>query len=197
MIKCLVLLSCFGSIALARSATSSLNTITDEKDTANNIVASAAASAQSTGKSESTTSSIWDDFDFVYRTYQSCGSTDLSVCLKLKLVTAMDRAARSMQSVNIMNGIRFVKVAGGNDDEKAAPSSPIANEEELMLTLPRSTEGKESALTSLLWNRVSSFFKSHTLQVIIGVKSRQRAPARHETKSSSTWDRVASHLNFV
>lgn len=119
-------------------------------------------SIDETPKSASTGDSIWSDVEFVYRTYQDCSSGDYSVCLKLKLVSALDGAARSMKNVEIMEGIQFV----GLDKETQRARAKVAkSEDEILASLPRSAEGRESMLTSMIWDKLSSFFQSHTVQV--------------------------------
>lgn len=155
MIKCLVLL-CMATAVLGRSASSDLNSLSSDTDKPQYISEVPKSSASTTGES-----SIWSDFDFIYKTYQKCSTSDLSVCLKLKLVKVLDNAARSMKNVELMQGIKFVRL----DKDETNSLTVLPSEEELLNSLPRSTEGKESALSSLLWDRVSSFFQSHTLQV--------------------------------
>lgn len=151
-----LLLLCVSSSVLARSATSnSINEVVPEDkyiyqtDTTEEM-------AKSSGDS------IWGDFDFVYRTYQDCSSGDYSVCLKLKLVGALDGAARSMKNVEIMEGIQFV---GLEKETQRARSKVALSEEEILASLPRSAEGRESMLTSMIWDKLSAFFQSHTVQV--------------------------------
>lgn len=156
-----VLLLCISSTTvLARSASSSIanEVIPDDKY----VYQTSDTSEEEVPKSSSTVDSIWSDFDFVYRTYQDCSSGDYSVCLKLKLVSALDGAARSMKNVEIMDGIQFV---GLEKETLRARSKSAMTEEQILASLPRSSEGRESMLTSMIWEKLSSFFQSHTVQV--------------------------------
>lgn len=161
---CLMVLVCAStSSVLARSATSSnvVNMVVPEdKDVYQHID----TSEEEVGKSATPAagSSIWSDVDFVYRTYQDCSSGDLSVCLKLKLVGALDGAARSTKNVEIIEGIQFV---GLDKDTQRAMAKSAMSEDEILATLPRSVEGRESMLSSMIWDKLSSFFQSHTVQV--------------------------------
>ncbi|GLV32670.1 Osiris 8 [Carabus blaptoides fortunei] len=84
-------------------------------------------------------SSFASDLRFLYKIYQECSVTDLSTCLKLKLVTAMDRASRSFPVVQ--------------------------SEAEIEASLPRALNDREDALNSLILDKIFDFFQTHTLQV--------------------------------
>lgn len=104
-------------------------------------------------------SSIFGDFKFVYKVYQECAAKDLTSCLKMKLITALDRASRSYNEIPIFEGVRFIK-------EKDQPiSNTIESEAELEASLPRALEERQDALDDMISNQVSNFFESHTLQV--------------------------------
>lgn len=105
--------------------------------------------------------SYLNDFRYVYKVYQDCASQDLQPCLKLKLLAALDRAARSY-SLNILDGVTFVK-----DPQAAAQDEAPKSEAEIEASLPRSLNEKDEALSGLILNKVASFLGSHTLQVRI------------------------------
>lgn len=151
-----LLLLCASSRVFARSASNTINSVaSDDK------YVYQTSTSEEVPKSASTGDSIWGDFDFVYRTYQDCSSGDLSVCLKLKLVSALDGAVRSMRNVDVVEGIKFV----GLDKDDEFVSSSAMSENDILATLPRSVEGRESVLTSMIWDKLSSFFQTHTVQV--------------------------------
>lgn len=156
-----LLLLCASSTVLARSATSNVvnEVVPEDKYIYQTETLDAVPKSSTTGDS------IWNDLDYVYRTYQDCSSGDYSVCLKLKLVSALDGAARSMKNVEIFEGIQFV---GLDKETQRARSKAAMSEDEILATLPRSVEGRESMLTSMIWNKLSSFFQSHTVQVRLG-----------------------------
>jgi len=105
------------------------------------------------------TTSYLGDFKFMYKVYQECAATDLTSCLKLKLIAAMDRAARSFAQVPVFEGVAFVK-----ESNAVADATPV-NEVELEAQLPRSLEERDSALNNLIFKKVSDFLETHTLQV--------------------------------
>jgi len=109
--------------------------------------------------------SYLSDMKFLYKTYQDCSSKDISICLKLKLFTSMDRMVRSLKNVNIFEGVTFVKDASSKIDVDNKPSKPVLSENEIEAALPRSLNDKESAINDLIMDKIVSFFQSHTLQV--------------------------------
>jgi hypothetical protein len=105
------------------------------------------------------------DFKFLYKTYADCASAELSTCLKLKLFTMLDRVARSLNDVKVTEGVQFTR-----DPEAPVDETPAKTEKEIEAELPRSLEAKNGQLNSLLFDKVMSFFQSHTLQVSISFK---------------------------
>lgn len=102
--------------------------------------------------------SFFGDLRFLHKMYQDCASSDVSTCLKLKLVTAMDRAARAYPVVQVMEGVSFV--------QDAADQTPQAqSENEIEANLPRALNDREDALNTLIVDRIFKFFQTHTLQV--------------------------------
>lgn len=132
------------------------------------VAALAVASGRSTASSQtnaipqesarSDSDSFVGDLRFLHKMYQDCASSDLSTCLKLKLVTAMDRAARAYPVVQIMDGVSFVQ------DDSEQPGT-AQSENEIEANLPRALNDREDALNSLIVDRIFTFFQTHTLQV--------------------------------
>lgn len=150
MFKCLVFLCATTSVVLARTMPVNKTPI-DEPH-------------QDTGKTDQQKSSgetsMFSDFGALYKMYQTCSNMDVSVCLKLKLFGLLDNASRSSKDIEIFDGVKFIQADAENDI-----TEPKVTEDELVKQLPRSLEDKESALTSLIWNKIVSFFQTHTLQV--------------------------------
>lgn len=136
--KC-VLLAAFVTVACARSTATSQNAIPEE-----------------TPRSEES-ASYMGDLRYMYKVYQECAATDLSSCLKLKLLSSMDRIARAYMQVPIIDGVNFVK----NDDAK----EEVKTEAEIEASLPRALSERDAALNNLIFDKVASFFETHTLQV--------------------------------
>lgn len=105
-------------------------------------------------------SSYLGDIKFLYKTYQDCAAEDLSTCLKLKLYSVIDRVARSTSDFKVYDGVTFVK-----DGEEQVEEVPPQTESEVEASLPRSLDDKESALNTLIMDKIMSYFGSHTLKV--------------------------------
>lgn len=102
------------------------------------------------------------DAKYIFKTYQECASQDLSTCLKLKLYSVIDRVARSNNDFKVYEGVEFVKEEGSADEEQAPPKT----ESEIEASLPRSLDDKEQTLNQMIFDRILSYFDSHTLKVI-------------------------------
>ncbi|KAK4875559.1 hypothetical protein RN001_011981 [Aquatica leii] len=128
------------SAAWARTSTSNLNEIPNE------------------ARSEESSNTYLGDLRYAYKVYKECASSDLSPCLKLKLVSAMDRALRSYSEVSLIDGVKFVK------DVNAPAESAPKTEAELEASLPRGLD-RENALNSLIVEKITNFFDTHSLQI--------------------------------
>lgn len=100
------------------------------------------------------------DAKYILNTYQQCASQDLATCLKLKLYSVIDRVARSNSDFKVYEGVEFVKEEGSVDEEQAPKT-----ESEVEASLPRSLDDKEQTLNQMIFDRILSFFDSHTLKV--------------------------------
>ncbi|NP_001161266.1 osiris 8 precursor [Nasonia vitripennis] len=103
---------------------------------------------------------VFGELRSVYQIYKDCSGAEVSSCLKLKLLSTMERVSRSAQ-LNIVEGVTLVK------DEQAAsqPEEPIRSPQEIEASLPRSLEDKEDALNSMILDKAVGFLQSHTLKV--------------------------------
>lgn len=151
--KC-ILVACFvATIVSARSTVpAQQNSISDDKFVP---VAETGRSAPAADLS-----SYVGDLRFLYKVYQECSVTDTSSCLKMKLVTAIDRAARSYSGLSLFDGVTFVK-----DTNVVDTTEPIKSEAELEASLPRALSDREDKLNSLIFEKIFDFFQGHTLQV--------------------------------
>ncbi|KAL1398213.1 hypothetical protein pipiens_002415 [Culex pipiens pipiens] len=150
MFKCLLVISCLASVCLAHSASA-----------AQSINSNTIDDGQQDGQQQTPRSgSYLGEIKYLYKTYQDCASSDVSTCLKLKLFTILDRVARSLKDFKISEGIKFVR-----DQEVPIDSTPVKSEAQLETELPRSMDEKERSLNSMLFDKVLSFFQTHTPQV--------------------------------
>lgn len=98
-----------------------------------------------------------------YRFLQDCGDKPMSLCVKMRALTMVDRALKRSDDVEITEGVSLVS-------ENTVQSSREANaralsEDELDATLPQNPEERETQVESLLVDRVARYLSSHTLQL--------------------------------
>lgn len=104
---------------------------------------------------------VFGELRSVYQIYKDCSGAEVSSCLKLKLISTMERVSRSAQ-LNIVEGVTLVK------DEQVSASQaeePIRSPQEIEASLPRSLEDKEDALNSMILDKAVGFLQSHTLKI--------------------------------
>ncbi|XP_069681131.1 uncharacterized protein [Periplaneta americana] len=103
----------------------------------------------------------------LYKLYHKCmrkdATTTMEECLSTQVVVLMDQMVHK-DRVPIVEGIEMVskpKQSGRSFGQEAQPLT----EETLEATLPRSLEARQETLDSLIVDRASNFFQSHTLHV--------------------------------
>jgi hypothetical protein len=111
---------------------------------------------------DASTSLLGTDFRFLFRIYNDCSQKDLSFCLKMKLVTALDRASKSHSDLKLFEGVTFTRDPSAVSDA-SVNENPIS-EAELEASLPRGLQDKEDLLDGLIMEKFLAFFKSHVLQ---------------------------------
>ncbi|XP_055852413.1 uncharacterized protein LOC129916462 [Episyrphus balteatus] len=95
-------------------------------------------------------------------------SDDITTCLAVKGITAMNRAARS-NNIVVTNGITF----------KRDPASPVArngkalSENDIMSELPSESEDRNGRLMDMAMQSVADFFGSHNLEVKVPSETTQ------------------------
>lgn len=102
---------------------------------------------------------VFGELRYVYQVYKECSTAELSPCLKLKLLSAMDRISRSAQ-LNVAEGVTLVQ-----DGPIANESEPEKSVQEIEASLPRALEDKEDTLNGMIFDRIVKFFQSHTLKL--------------------------------
>lgn len=94
-----------------------------------------------------------------YKIYEDCTKdVGLSVCLKKKAITFLDRLGR-MENVSLATGINIVIKPTANCNDSAV------TENELEKTLPRAIDAKEDALSYMLMDKLFKFVGSRNLEV--------------------------------
>ncbi|XP_011163934.1 uncharacterized protein LOC105198792 [Solenopsis invicta] len=102
---------------------------------------------------------IFGDLRSIYLLYKECSSRELDSCLKLKLLSAMDRVSR-MAQLHVTDGVTLVR-----DESATNESEPEKSVEEIEASLPRALDDKEDALNSMIFDKIAKFFQSHTLKL--------------------------------
>lgn len=102
------------------------------------------------------------DFRFLFRIYNDCSQRDMSSCLKMKLVTALDRALKSRSDLKVFEEVTFIRDPSAVSDT-SVNGNPIS-EAELQASLPRGLQDKEDLLDGLIMEKILAFFKTHVLQ---------------------------------
>ncbi|KOX80176.1 hypothetical protein WN51_08353 [Melipona quadrifasciata] len=151
---CSVYLAILLAVASARSA--------ETNPTTNSINEETARSTEN--------NNVFGDLRQMYQIYKECADEDLSSCLKVRLLSAIDRVSRSAQ-LNIADGVTFVQ-----DDPISSADEPPKSLQEIEAGLPRALDDKEDALNTMIFDRVMKFFQSHTLKLkLSNVEELQRS----------------------
>ncbi|XP_004534173.1 uncharacterized protein LOC101462123 [Ceratitis capitata] len=161
LLTILLVISCTFRNVTSRTATGSMAqqlTAAQSKD---------GGSAQSTINSgASSSTAFWGDLSQAYRIYKGCAHDDLSVCLKVKLLTGLQRVLRSSKVLKIIDGVQFVRSTDDSTDGGATAKTPtFTNEKELEAVLPRGTAAKQQVLHSMIARELSNLLQNFTLQV--------------------------------
>lgn len=128
---------------------------------AQGIVAFPATGVGSSGKNDESTLSK------VYTMMQECGnSNDLSICLKMRALTFVDRALRRSDDIQIIDGITLVKSSDTATNEAYRGLNARAlSQDELDASLPKNADEKDTQVENMLFERVAKFLETHTLQL--------------------------------
>ncbi|CAK9807978.1 hypothetical protein ANTQUA_LOCUS5410 [Anthophora quadrimaculata] len=93
--------------------------------------------------------------------YASCsGEEDVSVCLKLKALRFVDRAARSAD-IEVVDGFKIVQT----EEAKNSRADNARSLNDIESTLPAETEAKEAAIDEALVDRTAKFLSTHTVEL--------------------------------
>ncbi|XP_075144512.1 osiris 8 [Haematobia irritans] len=149
---------CWIQNSLARSASSSS---AHTYQHANSVAEDPESPSQAShSNSAANSANVWKDLSMVYRLYQQCAAENLSVCLKVKLLTGLEKVQRSAKTLKIMEGIQFVKA-----DDTVEPAKPLMTETDIEANLPRALDAKEQVLTNMIVKNIAGFLQRHTLQI--------------------------------
>jgi hypothetical protein len=107
---------------------------------------------------------IEDGVETAYRFIQSCGDKEMSLCLKMRALTFVDRALRRPGDVELLDGVSLVRAQDGLDVSRELNGRALS-EAELDASLPKNADEKDAQVETLLVDRVAKFLQSHTLQL--------------------------------
>ncbi|XP_012522909.1 uncharacterized protein LOC105828892 [Monomorium pharaonis] len=102
---------------------------------------------------------IFGDLRSIYLLYKECSSRELDSCLKLKLLSAIDRVSR-MSQLHVTDGVTLVR-----DESITNESEPEKSLEEIEASLPRALDDKENVINNMIFDKIAKFFQSHTLKL--------------------------------
>ncbi|KAE8737060.1 hypothetical protein FOCC_FOCC017481 [Frankliniella occidentalis] len=94
------------------------------------------------------------------RVYLECRDDDLSSCLKVQMVRAMDRVARSTRKVALAAGVTLERDA----DAPEQPTASATTADDLEHSLPRSLPERERSLDKLILERLYGFLQNYSLR---------------------------------
>jgi len=132
------------------------------------LATASARSAESNPKSNSineqqtarsSSGGMLGELRYVHQVYKECSGAELSPCLKLKLLSAIDRVSRSAQ-LNVAEGVTLVQ-----DESTSNESEPERSLQEIEANLPRALDDKEDVLNGMIFDKIVKFFQSHTLKL--------------------------------
>lgn len=110
----------------------------------------------------------WMDISSIYHKYKNYTSSDISVFLKLKLLSSLNAVAKG--DIDFGNGIRFVKDHSVSENSRFDDSEAEFSENTILKSMPRTLGESEDFLSSKVWKRINKLMRSHTIQVSIQIK---------------------------
>jgi hypothetical protein len=109
------------------------------------------------GKSSSGSDGNWN---VMMKMLDDCADKDFLSCVGVKVVTAIDRAAK-MSDISVIDGVSIIKT---EDIDDGGNGRALMTEEELQNSLDQDPAEKTSRLLEFLVEAASRFFKSHAIQ---------------------------------
>ncbi|XP_039277884.1 uncharacterized protein LOC111043594 [Nilaparvata lugens] len=112
---------------------------------------------------EKSSSVLEDGLGTAYRMVQGCGGKDLMLCLKMRMLTYVDKAVRRSEDISLVDGVALVRSPSA--DNSRVLSGRALSEDELDASLPKDSESRDAQVESMLVDRVARFLESRTLQL--------------------------------
>lgn len=142
------------------------DTTTQRKETNFNHLQTNSPGTDDSGGGGVGSTTIWKDLSLMFRIYQQCASENLSVCLKVKLLTGLEKAFRPSKTLKLIDGVQFVNaVDDENITRRNGAKVTLLTENDIEATLPRGLDAKEHVLNNMIFKKLAGFLQDHTLQV--------------------------------
>lgn len=106
--------------------------------------------------SSTKSSDFFGDLKNMYRVYEECNAKELSTCLKMKLIHAIERLSRKIDVPIIDGAVSLVKNEKDVNEDQ--------DNEVFEAALPRSIVEKESKLNEIIIDKTVNFFAGRSLQ---------------------------------
>jgi hypothetical protein len=117
---------------------------------------------------DETTNEVEDNgnWKMLYRLISDCAKTsDMSVCLKIKAVTVLDRVASLKTPLEINDYVSLARDPVYKEDGAQGRSLKPLSETQLEESLPRSIEERNGQLDEMIQEKLDTFLQSRTLQL--------------------------------
>lgn len=150
MFKQLIVLCAIATAVLCRHAPSNMNALYNEQ-----------ISEKTMGSDDKGDDSFMANWDItsVYNSIKNYTNSDISVYLKMKLLSGIESATRN--DMDLGSGIRLVR-DNAKDSQDEQDDIDAATE---LRSLPRGLSDKEDALSSMIWKKINKLLRTHTMQV--------------------------------
>lgn len=103
---------------------------------------------------------LFSDMRYAYGLYQGCADQDLLVCLKIKMLTSLDRVSRSAKDIPVLDNVKIVAA-----DRKDEEETPALTPESIEQSLPRSLSAQDSTLNAMLLKKFMSMISKYSFEV--------------------------------
>lgn len=106
------------------------------------------------------------NWKMLYRLISDCAKTsDMSVCLKIKAVTVLDKVTSLKIPLEINDYVSLARDPMYKEDGPQGRSLKLLSETQLEESLPRSTEERNGRLDEMIQEKLDTFLQSRTLQL--------------------------------
>lgn len=94
-----------------------------------------------------------------YGLYATCANMDVVKCMKINLLTTMDRVSRTNKDITVLDTVKLVAAESSED------KTPVPTKENIEENLPRALSAQDSALNAMLLKKFMSLVSKYSVQV--------------------------------